>query len=129
MSRFTRHWKLLLPLGVLVILASVVVSTSFAASKAKVVKIAIMTDCKGAFGFGYEPDIGGAQAALANYAHGKVMNPKKPSAGMTGHQGRDHASEDRRLRLRRRHGPDRGQGDAAADGAARCGRDDRPAVR
>ena len=84
MSRFTRHWKLLLPLGVLVILASVVVSTSFASSKAKVVKIAIMTDCKGAYGFGYEPDIGGAQAALANYAHGKVVDPKKPSAGMTG---------------------------------------------
>ena len=84
MRRFTRHWKLLLPLGVLVVLASVVVSTSFAASKAKVVKVAIMTDCKGAFGFGYEPDIGGAQAALANYAHGKVVDPKKPSAGMTG---------------------------------------------
>ena len=43
-----------------------------------------MTDCKGAFGFGYEPDIGGAQAALAKYAGGKVKNPKKPSAGMTG---------------------------------------------
>src|SRR4029079_4774135 len=36
------------------------------------------------FGFGYEPDIGGAQAAFANYAHGKVKDPKKPSAGMTG---------------------------------------------
>jgi branched-chain amino acid transport system substrate-binding protein len=84
MSRITRHWKLLLPLGVLVILASVAVSSSFAASKAKEVRVAIMTDCKGAFGFGYEPDIGGAQAALANYAKGKVVNPKKPSAGMTG---------------------------------------------
>ena len=48
------------------------------------VKVAIMTDCKGGFGFGYEPDIGGAQAALANYAHGKVQDPKKPSAGMSG---------------------------------------------
>ena len=84
MSRFTRHWKLALPLGVLVILASVAVSSSFAASKAKTVRVAIMTDCKGGFGFGYEPDIGGAQAALANYAHGKVKDPKKPSAGMTG---------------------------------------------
>ena len=43
-----------------------------------------MTDCKGAFGFGYEIDIGGAQAAFAQYAGGKVKNPKKPSAGMTG---------------------------------------------
>jgi branched-chain amino acid transport system substrate-binding protein len=84
MSRFTRHWKFLLPLGVLVILASVAVSTSFAASKAKEVRVAIMTDCKGGFGFAYEPDIGGAQAAFAQYAAGKVKDPKKPSAGMTG---------------------------------------------
>ena len=48
------------------------------------IRVAIMTDCKGAFGFGYEIDIGGAQAALAQYAGGKVKNPKKPSAGMTG---------------------------------------------
>ena len=43
-----------------------------------------MTDCKGAFGFGYELDIGGAQAAFAQYASGKVKNKNKPSAGMTG---------------------------------------------
>jgi branched-chain amino acid transport system substrate-binding protein len=84
MSRFTRHWKLALPLGVLVILATVIASSSVASTKAKTVRVAIMTDCKGGFGFGYEPDIGGAQAAFANYAHGKVKDPKKPSAGMTG---------------------------------------------
>jgi branched-chain amino acid transport system substrate-binding protein len=84
MSRFMRHWKLLLPLGVVAVFASVVISSSLAASKAKEVRVAIMTDCKGGFGFGYEPDIGGAQAALAQYAGGKVKNPKKPSAGMTG---------------------------------------------
>ena len=54
------------------------------AAPANEVRIAIMTDCKGAFGFGYEPDIGGAQAALAKYAGGKAKNAKKPSAGMTG---------------------------------------------
>ena len=43
-----------------------------------------MTDCKGAFAFGYEIDIGGAQAAFAQYAGGKVKNKNKPSAGMTG---------------------------------------------
>src|SRR3954466_2990436 len=84
MSRFTRHWKLALPVGVLVILAAAIAGTSLAASKAKTVRVAIMTDCKGGFGFGYEPDIGGAQAAFANYAHGKVKDPKKPSAGMSG---------------------------------------------
>jgi branched-chain amino acid transport system substrate-binding protein len=86
MSRLTRRWKLLLPVGLLVIAATAVVSASFAASgvAAREVRVAIMTDCKGAFGFGYEPDIGGAQAAFAQYAGGKPKNKKKPSAGMTG---------------------------------------------
>ena len=84
MSRISRRWKLVLPLGVLALVASVVVSTSVAASSAREVRVAIMTDCKGAFGFGFEPDIGGAQAAFAHWARGIVKNPKKPSAGMTG---------------------------------------------
>src|SRR5262245_66262613 len=86
MSRLSRRWKLILPLGVLAVIASVLVSTSIAASGASSgeIRVAIMTDCKGAFGFGYEIDIGGAQAAFAQYAGGKVKNPKKPSAGMTG---------------------------------------------
>ena len=41
------------------------------------IKVAIMTDCKGAFGFGYEPDIGGAQAALAQYADGKAEERRR----------------------------------------------------
>jgi branched-chain amino acid transport system substrate-binding protein len=86
MSRLKRRWKLLLPLGLVAVAAVAVVSTSLAASgaAAREVRVAIMTDCKGAFGFGYEPDIGGAQAAFAQYAGGKVKNPKKPSAGMSG---------------------------------------------
>jgi branched-chain amino acid transport system substrate-binding protein len=84
MSRLTRRWKLLLPLAVVAIAASAFVSTSGATSQAREVRVAIMTDCKGAFGFGYEPDIGGAQAAFAQWAGGKPKNAKKPSAGMTG---------------------------------------------
>jgi branched-chain amino acid transport system substrate-binding protein len=82
-----RSWyaAALVAVGVVVIGALVGgVSTPFAASKAKTVRVAIMTDCKGAFGFGYEPDIGGAEAAFAKYAHGKAKNKKKPSAGMSG---------------------------------------------
>jgi branched-chain amino acid transport system substrate-binding protein len=47
-------------------------------------KIAIMTDCEGAFGFGYELDIGGAQAAMYQYAGATPVDPAKPSAGMDG---------------------------------------------
>ena len=63
-----------------------------------------MTDCKGAFAFGYEFDIGGAQAAFAQYAGGKVKNKNKPSAGMTGIKVGNTNGQHRRLRLRRRHG-------------------------
>jgi len=63
---------------------SVFAASALGKSSARVVKLAIMTDCKGAFAFGYEPDIGGAQAAFAEFAGGKPVNNKKPSAGMTG---------------------------------------------
>jgi branched-chain amino acid transport system substrate-binding protein len=64
--------------------AALLVGTTSAAPGAKTIRVAIMTDCKGAFGFGYEPDIGGAEAAFAKYARGKAKNKKKPSAGMSG---------------------------------------------
>src|SRR5437870_1229734 len=76
-------WKLVVPFVAAVAGLSAAVSVSLAAPVGPI-RIAIMTDCKGAFGFGFEPDIGGAQAAFAQYAGGKPKNPKKPSAGMIG---------------------------------------------
>src|SRR2546421_1786858 len=84
MKKPSLRWKTLVPLALVAAGLSVAASSSFASSKAGVVRVAIMTDCKGAFGFGYEPDIGGAQAAFAEFAGGKPTDPKKPSAGMTG---------------------------------------------
>jgi branched-chain amino acid transport system substrate-binding protein len=77
-----RSWKTAAVLVVAAAGFTVLVTGSFAAS-ARPVRVAIMTDCKGAFGFGYELDIGGAQAAFAQFAGGKVKNKNKPSAGMT----------------------------------------------
>ena len=48
------------------------------------IKVAIMTDCEGAFAFGYELDIGGAQAAFYEHAGAEPEDKAKPSAGMTG---------------------------------------------
>src|SRR5256714_14674712 len=79
-----RGWRIAVPLLAAVVGLTVTASVSFAGAQAGVVKVAIMTDCKGAFSFGYDYDIGGAQAAFAQYAHGKVKNKNKPSAGMTG---------------------------------------------
>src|SRR5918996_707122 len=71
-----RSWKLLLPLAALVAVGSISVSGSLAAtSQGGEIRVAIMTDCKGAFGFGYELDIGGANAAFAQYAGGDDTAP------------------------------------------------------
>ena len=78
-------WKLLLPLALLAVAAAIGTSGALATpAQSGAVKVAIMTDCKGGFGFAYELDIGGAQAAFAQYAGGKVKSKAKPSAGMTG---------------------------------------------
>src|SRR6266540_3473565 len=84
MKRRLRSWKIMLPLAVVAIAVGVAATAAFAARSAGVIRLAIMSDCKGAFAGGYELDIGGAQAALAQYAGGKPTNSKKPSAGMAG---------------------------------------------
>src|SRR2546430_1734956 len=79
-----RRWRILLPFAAMAIVAAAIAASSLAAHSASVIRLAIMSDCKGAFGGAYELDIGGAEAALAQYAHGKPVSSKKPSAGMTG---------------------------------------------
>src|SRR6188768_298021 len=78
-------WKLLLPFALLAVVALIGTSGALAkSSQSGDVKIAIMTDCKGAFAFGYEVDTAGTIAAFSQYAGAKPKNKKKPSAGMTG---------------------------------------------
>src|SRR6476659_4104520 len=85
MRRLTlRSWKTFAVLVVAAGSIAVWANGSMAASHAKPVRVAIMTDCKGAFAFGYDVDIGGAQTAFAQFAHGVTKSHAKPSAGMTG---------------------------------------------
>ena len=79
-----RRWKFLLPLALLLAGSTFATSGALATTEQSVVKIAVVTDCKGAFAFGYELDIGGANAAFAQFAGGTPNNKKKPSAGITG---------------------------------------------
>ncbi len=80
-----RSWRTAAVVAAGIAAIAVPASGSLASSHAaKPVRVAIMTDCKGAFAFGYEFDIGGAQAAFAQFAHGKTKSHAKPSAGMTG---------------------------------------------
>jgi len=79
-----RNWKTAAVLVVISAAVAMFATGALASSHAKVVKVAIMTDCKGAFAFGYDVDIGGAQTAFAQFAHGVTKSHAKPSAGMTG---------------------------------------------
>ena len=88
-----------------------------------------MTDCKGAFAFGYEFDIGGAQAAFAQYAGGKTKSHAKPSAGMTGITVGGTPVKIVGYGCGNDTVPRRGDRDQASDGEAERRRDDRPAVR
>src|SRR4029078_6656972 len=82
-----RSWRTAAVLVVASVGVAVWATGSNASPHAKAVRVAIMTDCKGAFAFGYDYDIGGAQAAFAQFAHGVTKSHAKPSAGMTGIKG------------------------------------------
>src|SRR2546422_6389992 len=89
-----RFW---LPAGLSILVAALVATmwVTVAAgrsskSTASTIKIAILSDCQGAFASNYEQDIGGAISALAQYAGVKPKNPNKPSAGWTGGQINGH---------------------------------------
>jgi branched-chain amino acid transport system substrate-binding protein len=59
-------------------------STSTAAATASnTVKVAILSDCQGAFGAFYQDDVGGAQAYLIAH-NGAKANGSKPTDGITG---------------------------------------------
>ena len=130
MRRLTlRSWKTAAVLAVAAAAVAVWASTfACGVASAKVVKVAIMTDCKGAFAFGYDYDIGGAQGAFAQFAGGKTKSHAKPSAGMTGIK-----VGDTQIKIvgygcgndTRSAGDHR---DQAPDGAAERRRHDRPAV-
>jgi branched-chain amino acid transport system substrate-binding protein len=79
-----RSWKTVAVMVVASAAVAVWATGSMASSSARPVRVAIMTDCKGAFAFGYDFDIGGAQGAFAQFAGGKTKSHAKPSAGMTG---------------------------------------------
>ena len=57
------------------------------AGAASPIKIGILSDCAGPFGGQYNADIGGAEAAFAQFAGAKLNNPNDPSRGFTGGSG------------------------------------------
>jgi len=84
MSALKRRWKLL-PLVALVIVATALAAASATArSSATPIRIAVMSDCQGAFGSFDNQDLAGVVTAMSQFAGGKAVNPNKPRSGWTG---------------------------------------------
>jgi branched-chain amino acid transport system substrate-binding protein len=81
-----KRWRKLIPLAVLgacvaAIAASAAMARPHAASP---IKIAVLSDCQGAFGAFDNQDLAGVVAAMSEYAGAKPKNVNKPRDGWTG---------------------------------------------
>jgi len=79
-----RSWVFGLAVGVAIAGVACLTATTNTAAGGKPIRIGILSDCQGAFGPWWEKTIGGAEAALSEYAGAKPKNASKPSAGITG---------------------------------------------
>src|SRR5215218_7275294 len=83
MSALKRRW-LLIPVASIAALAAVLVASTAAKTTASTIKIAVLSDCQGAFGSFDNQDLAGVVAAMSEYAGAKPKNPNKPRSGWTG---------------------------------------------
>ena len=75
----------LIPLAAIAVLAAAfVASGATAKSSASTIKIAVLSDCQGAFGSFDNQDLAGVVTAMAQFAGGKAKNPNKPRDGWAG---------------------------------------------
>jgi len=88
MGSFVRgKGKLVLPLvGVAVVIAAVTGAASASSGKATAttIRIGVMSECKGAFGFADAQNQAGVYAALSQFAGAKPKDPNDPRKGITG---------------------------------------------
>ena len=96
---------------------------------ASTIKIAVLSDCQGAFGAFDNQDLAGVVAAMSRVRRREAGRPEQPAQGLDGRLDRRSSAQARRDRLRQRPCRHGDQGDEAPDGAARRRRDDRPALR
>ena len=59
-------------------------ATGGTTGQGKPIRIAVLSDCEGAFGAFWEQTIGGVHAAFIEHADATAKDPNKPSAGITG---------------------------------------------
>src|SRR4051812_32756733 len=84
MSALKRRW-LVIPFATIAALAAVFVASSATAkTSASTIKIAVLSDCQGAFGSFDNQDLAGVVAAMSEYAGAKPVDPNNPRKGWTG---------------------------------------------
>src|SRR4051795_7392949 len=85
MNALKSKWKLV-SLAAMVVLAAaaVLATTATARSSASTIKIAVLSDCQGAFGSFDNQDLAGVVTAMAQFAGAKAKNKNKPRDGWTG---------------------------------------------
>ena len=86
-----RKLRYALPLVAVVTACTATAATAKPTAALETIKIAILSDCKGAFGPQYGADVGGAIMAFVEQTGAKVVNKADPSKGMksgkiNGHQ-------------------------------------------
>ena len=82
-----RKLKYALPLAALVMACTATASTAkptSASAEKSPIKVAILSDCKGAFAAFYGADVGGAIMAFVELTGAKVVNKNDPLKGMKG---------------------------------------------
>jgi branched-chain amino acid transport system substrate-binding protein len=77
--------RVLIPLAVVAVTVAAVAATSATArSSASTIKVAVLSDCQGAFGAFDNQDLAGVVAAMSQYAGAKPVDPNNPRKGWTG---------------------------------------------
>jgi branched-chain amino acid transport system substrate-binding protein len=84
MHAFKGRWKLVPLAAVAVIAAAYVATTATARSSATPIKVAVLSDCQGAFGSFDNQDLAGVVTAMVQFTGAKAKNPNKPRDGWTG---------------------------------------------
>ena len=78
------RWRLVPLAAVAVVAAAVVAATATARTSASPIRIAVLSDCQGAFGSFDNQDLAGVVTAMSQFAGAKAKNPNKPRDGWTG---------------------------------------------
>src|ERR1700730_323959 len=86
-----RGMRMLIPFAALAVLtAAIAASAATAKTSATPIKVAVLSDCQGAFGTFDGQDLAGVVAAMSQYAGAKPVNPNDPRKGWTGGQINGH---------------------------------------